>query len=124
RIGVMGGDRGGSVIVGGSGAQGESDPQFGLWSYSRRRRVRLRLDYNPRERQHPERGRSMSAITMNNLSRRQCCAGLLTVLGGLAAGGCLTISPQEEQKLGDKEAKEVERTVGLIRDPRLVEYVQ
>ena len=58
----------------------------------------------------------MSAIAMSNLSRRQCCAGLLTVLGGLAAGGCLTISPQEEQKLGDKEAKEVERTVGLIRD--------
>jgi predicted Zn-dependent protease len=66
----------------------------------------------------------MSAITMNNLSRRQCCAGLLTVLGGLAAGGCLTISPQEEQKLGDKEAKEVERTVGLVRDRRLVEYVE
>src|SRR5262249_61235936 len=66
----------------------------------------------------------MSAIAMSNLRRRQCCAGLLPVLGGLAAGGCLTISPQEEQKLGDKEAKEVERTVGLIRDPRLVEYVQ
>lgn len=57
------------------------------------------------------------------LTRRQCCARLAAVLGGLAAGGCVTISPQKERELGRKEAEEVERTVGLVRDPRLVEYV-
>ena len=55
------------------------------------------------------------------LTRRQCCAGLVTLLGAFAAGGCATGSPQEEQKLGQKEAEEVERTVGLVRDPKIVE---
>jgi predicted Zn-dependent protease len=58
------------------------------------------------------------------LTRRQCCAGLLTLLGGLAVGGCATVSPQEERRLGSKEAEEVERTVGLVREGRLVEYIQ
>jgi predicted Zn-dependent protease len=58
------------------------------------------------------------------LSRRQCCARLATVLGGLAVQSCATVSPQEERELGGKEAKELERTVGLVRDPRLVQYVE
>src|SRR5438105_10259832 len=57
------------------------------------------------------------------LSRRQCCAGLVAMLGGIAAPGCLTVSPQEERKLGRDEAQEVEKTVGLVRDRRLVEYI-
>ena len=66
----------------------------------------------------------MSRTATSHVTRRECCAGLLTLLGGLAAGGCLTVSPQEERKLGSKEAEEVEKTVGLVREPRLVEYVQ
>ena len=65
----------------------------------------------------------MTSAATSGLSRRQCCAGLAAVLGGLAVGGCATVSPQEEQRLGRKEAEEVERTVGLVRDPQLVEYV-
>jgi predicted Zn-dependent protease len=66
----------------------------------------------------------MSGTVRSDLTRRQCCAGLLTLLGGLVAGGCATVSPQEERELGRKEAEEVERTVGLVRDRRLVEYVE
>jgi predicted Zn-dependent protease len=52
--------------------------------------------------------------------------------GGLAAslamlsGACasLTMSPDEERKLGREEADEVERTVGLVRDPDLLRYVR
>jgi len=58
------------------------------------------------------------------LSRRECCGGLLTLLGGLAFGGCATVSPEREQEIGRKEAQEVERTVGLVRDRRLVEYIE
>jgi predicted Zn-dependent protease len=61
---------------------------------------------------------------MSHLTRRECCAGLVTLLGGLAAGGCATVSPQEEQKIGRKEAEEVEKTIGLVREPRIVEYVR
>ena len=59
-----------------------------------------------------------------SLSRRECCAGLVTLLGALAVGGCATMSPQEELKAGAKEAQEVEETIGLVRDPRIVEYVE
>ena len=57
------------------------------------------------------------------LSRRQCCAGFVALLGGVAAEGCLTVSPQEERKLGRDEAEDVEKTVGLVRDRRIVEYI-
>ena len=33
------------------------------------------------------------------------------------------MSPQEERQIGGKEAQEVEKTVGLVRDRRLVEYI-
>jgi predicted Zn-dependent protease len=57
------------------------------------------------------------------LTRRQCCAGLIALVGGLATAGCATVSPREEQRLGREEAEEVERTVGLVRDPRLTGYI-
>jgi len=66
----------------------------------------------------------MSPIPTSDLSRRQCCARLVTLLGGLAAGSCATVSPQEERRIGGKEAREVERTIGLVREPRLVEYIE
>jgi predicted Zn-dependent protease len=44
-------------------------------------------------------------------------------MGSLAAGGCATISPQEERELGGKAAQDVERSTGLVREPRLVQYV-
>jgi predicted Zn-dependent protease len=66
----------------------------------------------------------MSPTPTSHLSRRQCCARLLTLFGGLAAVGCATVSPQRERELGQKEAQEVERTVGLVRERRLVEYIE
>jgi predicted Zn-dependent protease len=63
-------------------------------------------------------------IATSSLSRRQCCARLVTLLAGLAAARCATVSPEEERQLGRKEAEEVERTVGLVRDRRLVEYIE
>ena len=59
-----------------------------------------------------------------DLTRRQCCAGLITVLGGLATSGCAAVSPREEQRIGRAEAEEVERTVGLVPDPRLAGYIE
>jgi predicted Zn-dependent protease len=59
-----------------------------------------------------------------DLTRRECCIGLLSGLGGLAAGGCATMSPQEEREVSAKEAREVERSMGLVREPRLVQYVE
>ena len=56
-------------------------------------------------------------------TRREWCAGLVTLLGGLAAGACTTVSPREERDIGRKEAEEVQRTVGLVEDPKVVEYV-
>ena len=34
------------------------------------------------------------------------------------------MSPQEEVRAGRKEAQEVERTVGLVRDPRIIGYIE
>jgi len=65
----------------------------------------------------------MASTATSSLSRRQCCLGLAALLGGLAAQGCSTASPQEERQIGGKEAHEVEKTVGLVRDRRLVEYI-
>ena len=66
----------------------------------------------------------MSASLTSGLTRRQCCARLMTLTGALAFGGCATISPQEQQRLGRQEADEVERAVGLVRDRALVEYIE
>src|ERR1051325_8674163 len=57
------------------------------------------------------------------LTRRQCCVQLGVMLGAVGAGGCLTVSPQQERALGRKEAEDVERTIGLVRDPALGDYV-
>ena len=56
---------------------------------------------------------------MTRLSRRQCCARLATLLCGFAAARCATVSPQEERQIGRKEAEELERTVGLVREATL-----
>jgi predicted Zn-dependent protease len=66
----------------------------------------------------------MSPPTTSYPNRRQCCGRLLALLGGLVVGGCATVSPQQERRLGREEAQEVERTVGLVREPRLVEYIE
>jgi predicted Zn-dependent protease len=58
-----------------------------------------------------------------SFTRREWCAGLVALLGGLAAGACTTVSPREERDIGRKEAEEVQRTVGLVDDPKVVEYV-
>src|SRR5919201_3103244 len=65
----------------------------------------------------------MFSTATSALSRRQCCVGLVALLGGLGAQGCSTVSPQEERQIGGKEAREVEKTVGLVRDRHLVEYI-
>jgi predicted Zn-dependent protease len=57
------------------------------------------------------------------LTRRQFGGGLVATLAVLA-GGCATISPSEEKKLGAEAAEEVERTVGLVSDPKIVAYVR
>ena len=74
----------------------------------------------------PEHGRKrlVSPPEARDLTRRQCCAGLLALFGGFAAGGCATVSPQDERRIGREEAEDVERTVGLVRDPRLAGYVE
>ena len=66
----------------------------------------------------------MRVPASTRVTRRQCCLGLATLLGGVATAGCATMSPQREREIGRKEAQEVERTVGLVRDRRLVEYVE
>ena len=57
------------------------------------------------------------------LTRREFTGGLVATLAVLASG-CATISPSEERKLGAEAAEEVERTVGLIEDPKVVGYVR
>jgi predicted Zn-dependent protease len=57
------------------------------------------------------------------LTRREFGGGLAAILA-LAASGCATISPSEEKKLGAEAAEEVERTVGLVNDPKVVGYVR
>lgn len=57
------------------------------------------------------------------MTRREWGCGLLATLA-MAAGGCATVSPSEERKLGREAADEVEETVGLVRDPRPLEYVR
>ncbi|PYN31562.1 MAG: hypothetical protein DME01_23950 [Candidatus Rokuibacteriota bacterium] len=57
------------------------------------------------------------------LTRRGFSGGLVATLAILSSG-CATISPSEEGKLGAEAAEEVERTVGLLSDPKLVGYVR
>jgi predicted Zn-dependent protease len=57
------------------------------------------------------------------LTRREWSRGLLAPLAMLA-GGCVTLSPSEERRLGQDEAQEVEETVGLVQDPSLLDYVR
>jgi len=67
------------------------------------------------------------------LTRRQCGLGLIA-LCALAAGGCVSGSAQgsaggatpseREREIGREGADEVERTMGLVRDPRVVGYVR
>ena len=58
----------------------------------------------------------------SGLTRRQFGGGLAATLAVL--GGCATISPTEERKLGEEGAEEIERTVGLVDDPKIVGYVR
>jgi predicted Zn-dependent protease len=57
------------------------------------------------------------------LTRRECGRCLVGALA-LLGSGCATMSPSEERRLGKEEADEVERTMGFVRDPRIVEYVR
>src|SRR5262249_16230830 len=57
------------------------------------------------------------------MTRREWSRGLAASLA-LLAGGCATMSPSEERRLGDEAAQGVEEPVGLVRDPRLVGYVR
>ncbi|HVG76574.1 MAG: M48 family metalloprotease [Candidatus Rokuibacteriota bacterium] len=57
------------------------------------------------------------------VTRRQYTYGLVATMATLA-GGCATMSPSEERRLGQEAAEEVEQTVGLVRDPKLVGYVR
>ncbi|HUK63641.1 MAG TPA: hypothetical protein VLV15_09910, partial [Dongiaceae bacterium] len=49
------------------------------------------------------------------MTRRAWSGGLVATVA-LLAGGCATMSPAEERRLGDEAAQEVEQTVGLVRD--------
>jgi predicted Zn-dependent protease len=63
----------------------------------------------------------------SRLTRRRWCGGLLATLGTLAGGGCATVSglsPEREKQLGREEADEVERTMGLVKDPAPVRYMR
>ena len=45
----------------------------------------------------------MFATATSHLSRRQCCARLITMLGRfVATGGCAVMSPQEERQIGGR----------------------
>jgi predicted Zn-dependent protease len=64
-------------------------------------------------------------------TRRQCCLGLLAALAAPAltarASGSSRpslVSAKKERELGQEAASEIERTVGLVRDPALVGYVR
>jgi predicted Zn-dependent protease len=64
-------------------------------------------------------------------SRRQCCLGLLTALAAPALTACASgssgaalVSAKKERELGQEAANEVERTIGLVRDPALLGYVR
>src|SRR4030095_7389253 len=57
------------------------------------------------------------------LTRREFGGGLVATLAVLGTGRA-TLSPREERKLGEEAAEEVERTVGLVSDPKLVGYVR
>jgi len=57
------------------------------------------------------------------MTRREWSCGMLAALAALGSG-CATVSPSEEKKLGREAADEVEQTIGLVHDPRPLEYVR
>ena len=57
------------------------------------------------------------------MTRREWSCGMIAALAMLG-GGCATVSPSEEKKLGREAADEVEQTIGLVHDPRPLEYVR
>lgn len=59
---------------------------------------------------------------MRELTRREWTRGL--VAAAVLSGGCGTISPSRERALGRGEAEEVERVMGLVQEPRVLEYVR
>src|SRR5215468_163341 len=79
----------------------------------------------PGDRARAHRALEEMAIDMRTttLTRREFGGGLAATLAVLA-GGCATISPGEEKKLGAEAAEEVERTVGLVGDSKVVGYVR
>jgi predicted Zn-dependent protease len=70
-----------------------------------------------------DRGGTLIGTASIGLTRREFGGGLVATLAVLG-GGCAIISPSEERKLGGEAAEEVERTVGLVDDPKLVGYVR
>src|SRR5262249_11384355 len=63
-------------------------------------------------------------------TRRQWCVGLLAALAAPALASCGTgasapslVSEKKERELGQQAAGEVARTIGLVQDPALVQYV-
>ncbi|HEY7518864.1 MAG TPA: M48 family metalloprotease [Methylomirabilota bacterium] len=57
------------------------------------------------------------------LTRREWSRGLIAAAAMLSAG-CGTISPARERELGRGEAEEIERTMGLVQEPRVLGYVR
>ena len=60
---------------------------------------------------------------MRELTRREWSRGFVAAAAVLAAG-CGTISPSREHELGRGEAEEVERAIGLLQEPRMLDYVR
>ena len=66
----------------------------------------------------------IAAMGVTPMMTRRAWGGGLVATVALLAGGCATMSPSEERRLGQEAAQEVEQTVGLLRDPKLVGYVR
>jgi predicted Zn-dependent protease len=88
---------------------------------------RLRRHLSAQRERAPERHRHREGAAIDlapvEITRRRFGGGLVATLAVLS-GGCATISPSEERKLGQEGAEEVERTVGLVGDSNLVGYVR
>jgi predicted Zn-dependent protease len=65
----------------------------------------------------------MAQRLTSRFTRRGFCAGLGAMLAGFAGGACTTVSSREERDIGRKEAQEVQRTIGLVNDPKVTQYV-
>src|SRR5262245_41315706 len=62
-------------------------------------------------------------MTPHGLTRREWGCGFVATLAMLG-GGCAGLSPSEERKVGGAGAEDVERTMGLVREPRILDYVR